>query len=180
VGDDSSHLYKYTGVFNGTTISGPTSVTLNATAEHVSSPVYDSGSGCVFVGDTAGNIYSVNSGVPGSVCGSSSFGTVVAAANLGGSTTSNTDGAYDGPIVDSSANESISSSMTWPHKPAAARFITTMRGPVHHHHHQWTGAHASEGLGGGQDSYSLYAGSFDNVYYEGQLPRAALCGGKHQ
>jgi len=100
VGDNSSHLHKFTGVFSGTPTEA-TSVTLNATAYDVASPVYDATSGCVFVGDNQGDLYKVNSGVAGSQCVSGTFSLNVTSEVLGNATAGQ--GIFDAPLVDSTA-----------------------------------------------------------------------------
>jgi hypothetical protein len=54
VGDNSGHLYQVTGVFNGTTAPTVSTITLTGSTFDVASPVFDSISGCVFVGDSEG------------------------------------------------------------------------------------------------------------------------------
>ncbi len=98
----ASELIKITGVFSGTTQTLATA-TLDSSSPGVpASPVYDPVSGCVFVGDSNGYLYSVNSGngSSGSVCKSASFGTVVASEQLAGGTS---EGIVDAPLVDSTA-----------------------------------------------------------------------------
>ena len=96
VGDDLGDLEKFTGVFNGA-ISAATAINLGNT-NPLSSPVFDLYSGCVFVGDSTGYLYSVNSGNGGQVCTSTSFTTrghtvLLSDGGAGG-------GIYDAPIVD--------------------------------------------------------------------------------
>jgi hypothetical protein len=95
VGDDNGYLEKFTGVFNGTAVSGPATVQLGSNA--ITSPVYDSISGCVFVGDTDGYLYSVSSGVAGSVCTGTTFALYGHSVALGGGAN---EGIFDGPLVD--------------------------------------------------------------------------------
>jgi hypothetical protein len=100
VGDNSSHLHKFTGVFSGTPTEA-TVVTLTGTFD-VASPVYDYVSGCVFVGDSDGHLYSVNSGNGGSgACTSPTF-SLKATSELLGDGAAN-EGIFDGVLVDSSA-----------------------------------------------------------------------------
>ena len=98
VGDDSGNIHKFTGVFNGTpaeqTTGGfPAAV---SAGNILSSPVFDSGSGLVFVGSngTAGSngnrLHSVDS-----------TGAVVNSGAIGSASTVN--GVRDAPIVDSTA-----------------------------------------------------------------------------
>lgn len=166
VGDDSSHPYKITGVFNGTTSPTVTSVTLNATAYHVASPVYDSTSGCVFVGDSEGYVYSVSSGVAGNVCTGSSFALFGHSEALGGGAN---EGIFDGPLVDSTAatvyafvtgSAAIGNCSTAGGNCVAQFATNTITSG------STSAAPASEQpLGTGGAGYNLYDGSFDNVYY---------------
>ncbi len=110
VGDDAGAMHEFTNIFSATTPAEATSpwpVTLNpSTDAALSSPVYDSVSGNIFVGDYLANIssscepgiktaagqcgylYSVNAG----------SGAVVQSAQLDYNM-----GIYDAPVVDSSA-----------------------------------------------------------------------------
>lgn len=102
VGDDGGRLHKFTGVFNSTPAEAgsPWPVSVNTSGEGLASPVYDSTSGKVFVGDylvsnapncaTAGcgYLYSVNA----------STGAVVQSSRL-----DYIFGIADAPLVDSSA-----------------------------------------------------------------------------
>jgi len=98
VGDDNGYLEKFTGVFNGTANPAGTEVSLNTGPYAITSPVYDGVSGCVFVGDTEGYLYSVSSGVAGSVCTGTSFASFGRSENLGGGGAN--EGIFDGPLVD--------------------------------------------------------------------------------
>ena len=94
VGDDSGKLHKITGVFSGSTTIAEASgwpVTLNVAAM-TTSPVYDGVSGYVFVGNTAGVLYSVGTG-NNSTTNAAIHGT---SSDLG-------DVIIDAPLVDSSA-----------------------------------------------------------------------------
>ncbi|MGA2170412.1 MAG: hypothetical protein ABSG62_19635 [Terracidiphilus sp.] len=166
VGDDSSHLYKITGVFNGTTSPTVNSVSLNATAYYVASPVYDSTSGCVFVGDSEGYVYSVSSGVAGNVCTGSSFALFGHSEVLGGGAN---EGIFDGVLVDSTAatvyafvtGSAAIGNCSTAGDNCIAQFATgtitngsTSAAPVD-----------EQPLGTGGAGYNLYDGNFDNVYY---------------
>ena len=79
VGDNGGRLHKFTGVFNGT----PREVTaggwpVNGRVGNIlSSPVFDSGSNNIFVGDVSGNIrYVKETGSVTGVCSSGSHGGV--------------------------------------------------------------------------------------------------------
>jgi len=165
VGDNSSILHKFTGVFSGTPTEA-TSVTLNATAYDVASPVYDATSGCVFVGDSEGYFYSVTSGAGGSVCSGGSFALFGHSEILGDGAAN--EGIFDAPLVDSTAgrvyafvtDSAAVGSCTAGHN-CIAQFTTgtitsgsTTAAPV-----------AAQNIGTGAANYIIYAGAFDNVYY---------------
>jgi len=168
VGADNGTLHKFHPVFGGTpaeVTTSPWPVTLNASYDP-SSPVYDSASGCVYVGDTGGFLYSVNSGagLTTNVCGSSA-GKYTASSQL-----DNAFGLRDGPLVDSTAkmvyvftgcgtgtNCSSTSSNTWTGAPAVWQFTTDFTGQVSRT--VGTGANASKAT-----AYQL-VGTFDNTYY---------------
>jgi hypothetical protein len=102
----TSYLIKFAPVFKATASVTPLQATLTSGTNPVASPVFDAVSGCVFVGDTYGYLYRVNSGVPGTAtsppCASTTFGssgTTATSENLGNSAAG--DGIFDGPIVDS-------------------------------------------------------------------------------
>ena len=69
VGDDSGYLHKFNPVFNSTALNPPSEVTGGGwpvqvnpgTPTALTSPVYDSVTGNVFVADAGGFLYSVNS-----------------------------------------------------------------------------------------------------------------------
>jgi hypothetical protein len=96
VGDDATTLHKFTGVFLGTptetisTIGNVWPAVLNGTAHVLTSPVYDSSSGNVFVADNVRVLYRVDH-----IVGHGTGGTV-ASGSLGSS------GITDSPTVDPS------------------------------------------------------------------------------
>jgi hypothetical protein len=165
VGDDAGSIEEFTGVFNGTAVSGPTTVALGHTYA-LASPVYDSNSGCVFVGDTHGYLYKVDSGVAGTQCTGATLGASVAISTLLGNSAAN-EGIFDGVLLDSTAGTvyafvTASKAMTFTGTCAAnsncvAEFPTGFA----------SGASPSyvEPLGTGSANHNLYAGIFDNVYY---------------
>ena len=167
VGDDASHLYKFTGVFNGTANPAPTRITVNTTATvNIFSPVYDSVSGCVFVGGGLDYAYAINSGQPGTVCISSTFSVFGRSELLGNGSN---DGLFDAPLVDSTA-KTIYAFITASDGLAGEcgsgancidEFNTTT------FTNGGTGAVpvANASMGNGGQGYDLPAGAFDNVYY---------------
>jgi len=110
VGDDSGKLHKFINVFG---VSGSTPsevigsgwpVTVNAGTAHLHSPIYDSGSGNIFIGDLAGNGYYVKE--VGSSVGVCSSGSAPCLGSTNGTTGGPTSIALggvidDAPIVDS-------------------------------------------------------------------------------
>jgi hypothetical protein len=96
VGDDATTLHKFTGVFLGAPMEFTSAVgnvwpaVLNAAAHELTSPVYDSNSGNVFVADNVRVLYRVNHTV-----GHGTGGTV-ASGSLG------SNGITDSPTVDPS------------------------------------------------------------------------------
>ena len=99
VGDDAGYLHKFSPVFNGVpaeVTAGGWPVLVNPTTPTaLTSPVYDSGSGNVFVADKGGYVYRVNSTTPTPVTQSALLDH--STAEDGGP------GMVEGPIVDSSA-----------------------------------------------------------------------------
>jgi hypothetical protein len=176
VGDNSGKLHKFTGVFSGTPAEsgGNWPATLNASYD-VSSPVYDSTSGCVFVGNTYGYFYSVNSGGRGTVCTGASGTIYGTSENLGNSAAG--DGIFDAPLVDSTAG------MAYVFVAASAAIgncSTAGSNCVYQFQTGFSGSSAvpsnEEPLGTGGANYNLYAGTFDNVYYSsgGSSPSGSL------
>ena len=99
VGDDAGYLHKFSPVFNGMpaeVTAGGWPVLVNPTTPTaLTSPVYDSGSGNVFVADKGGYVYRVNSTTPTPVTQTALLD--YSTAEDGGP------GMVEGPIVDSSA-----------------------------------------------------------------------------
>ena len=101
VGDNKGDLELITGVFMGTP-SAATAINLGNT-NPLASPVLDATSGCVFVGDTTGILYSVSSTTKGTVCNSGAFAAFGHTGNLGNGAAN--DGIFDAPMVDSTAGQ---------------------------------------------------------------------------
>lgn len=165
IGDDSGKLHKFTGVFSGTPAEALSSwpVTVSSSSSALASPVYDSTSGRIFVGD-----YVPPSGshcLPVAPCGllyavSASTATVVG-------TSSRLDfnqGILDGPLVDSAAarvyafagDDGLSSSgfPCFPFNCSGVFQFTT----------SFTSGSGTEAtVGNGFEA--LYSGTFDNAYF---------------
>jgi hypothetical protein len=95
VGDNSGHLHKFTGVFSGTptevtSASWPIAVSTNV----LTNPVYDSGSGNIFVADSGGHLYGFYASSAAEVMRSSQL--TFASGNVG---------IVDSPLVDSTTGE---------------------------------------------------------------------------
>ncbi len=151
VGDDSGNLHQFTGVFNGTPAETTTSwpVTLNASFK-VTSPVYDLTSGYVFVGNMGGVFYSVGSGNQGTTSGS-----------IHGTSSALGDAIVDGPLLDPSAGRLyVFVTTNSAASNAVFQFSTNFTSGT------GNGNVAGTTVGAGASQYWLYAGNFDNVYYQ--------------
>ncbi|MGO9640253.1 MAG: hypothetical protein ACLP1Y_02975 [Candidatus Acidiferrales bacterium] len=161
VGDDTGKLHKFTPVFNGTLAEVVTSsggdvwpATVSSQASPIlTSPVYDGVSQEVWVGDSAGYLYSVSS-----TTGSGSSG-VTQSGQLGKGT-----GIEEGPIVDSTAQsvyvfvgENVAGAN-------AAVFVFNISAFTSGS----TGANVT--VGTGSASVPLYSGIPDNTYFTSSNP----------
>lgn len=107
VGDDAGQLHKFSGVFQGTPAEVTSSWPVSVSSSPLSSPIYDSSSGNVFVGDYLLNLTSY-CGSTGETCGhlysvGSSSGSIV---GMSGQLDYNF-GVVDAPLVDSSAGRAF-------------------------------------------------------------------------
>ena len=172
VGDNAGHLYKITGVFNGTVSPSVTSVTLTA-GNDVASPVYDLVSGCVFVGDSEGFLYSVDSGTftTTTVCNSGTFKLFGHSENLGDGAAS--EGIFDAPLVDSSAQmvyAFVTDSAAIGSCAAGDNCIVQFKTTTITSGSTTAAPNNEEPLGTGGANFNMYAGTFDNVYYSSATP----------
>ena len=168
VGDDAGAIHKFTNIFTSGTpaeAGSPWPVTLNTSADAaLGSPVYDSGSGNIFVGDYLANISSNcqpgiktargNCGFLYSIGASS--GAVVQSAQLDYNL-----GIYDAPIVDPSAEKvyvfvGADNSTNCSNGPCAAVFQFSTGFSSGN-----SGIEATAGAG----YNTLFAGAFDNQYF---------------
>ena len=195
VGDDDGYLYKFTGVFNGSpTESGSTWPVYTATAP-LGSPVYDEGSGLVFVFpmyctstvtapsqfDSGGSGSKLHSVCATTVCGT--VGTNVSSGQLGPASGGCTGGAtgdtvnmvMDAPIVDST-NETI-------------YVVVGQDAAGHSALYQFPEAFALNACGnngtmleevtletGSITGVPVFDGDFDNAYYGGGAGHLYVCG----
>jgi hypothetical protein len=161
VGDDTGKLHKFAPVFNGTLTEVVTSSGGNVWPATVSSqvspiltsPVYDSVSQKVWVGDSTGYLYSVSK-----TTGSGSSG-VTQSGQLGKGT-----GIEEGPVVDSTAQtvyvfvgENVAGAN-------AAVFVFNISAFTSGS----TGANVT--VGTSSASVPLYAGGLDNIYFTSANP----------
>ncbi len=139
VGDDKGNLHKFTGLFEGTPaeVGSPWPVSLGTS--QLSSPVYDSGTGNVIVGDFGGILHSVTASTA-TIHGTVTVGDVVA----------------DAPLVDSTAGEVYAFVTTSGGNNSVDQLPTNFTS---------TSVPVVRAVGAGGAGYYLYAGTFDNVYY---------------
>lgn len=167
VGDNSGHLYQVLGVFNGTTAPTVNTITLTGSTYHVASPVFDSISGCVFVGDSQGYLYSVNSGRGGTVCTGGSFSNFGHSEILGNGAAN--EGIFDAPLVDPSTEQVyafVTDSAAIGKCAAAHNCVAQFAAGTITSGSITAAPNAAEPIGTGVASANLYAGTFDNVYYQ--------------
>jgi len=153
VGDDSGKLHQFTGVFLGTpaemTTNWPVTVDSGAT---LTSPVWESISGNVFVGDSKGKLSYVS---PSATPAVTSSAVLSNAASLGIVDAPLIDEAPATPLVyafvgDSAANTALVEQFSTSFASGAAAAATS---------------EVSSGSGSGTGSV-LYAGTFDNIHYD--------------
>jgi hypothetical protein len=161
VGDDSGNLHQFSGVFNGSPAENTTSPwPVHLGSNKLSSPVYDSEEGFqggyVFVGDMGGVFYSVGTGYGGTTNG-----------QIHGNTGSLGDAIADAPLVDSSEGIELvfvttdGSSKPYSGGNGVFEFVSSFT--VY-------GTPGVVTVGTGGTGYYLYAGDFDNVYYQSGNP----------
>jgi len=173
VGDDSSRVHKFTGVFKGT----PTEVTtgwpiqVNGTA-NLSSVVFDGVSGNIFVGDDTGRLsYIREVGSTTGTCPGVTVPPCLSATNL----QVGTGGAIiDSPVVDGSTGLvlAFNGADTSSNHGTVLQATTALASPV---------SFKIGGSGAGSAATNtLYAGAFDNTYFSSNKPTIAghmyVCG----
>lgn len=182
VGADNGTLHKFTGVFDGTPaeVVGSGWPATVSTGNILSSPIYDSASGLVFVGSTSGT---TTGGQLHSVDAAS--GALVSSARLA---TNSSAGLRDAPIVDSTAqrvyafvgSDVSGTSTTCTAAPCMAvyQFPTAITSGS-------LGTKVQVGRGvTSTTSGFLYAGTFDDAYYTSATPASPsgnlyVCGGRN-
>lgn len=151
VGDSTGALHKFTGVFNGTPteVTDGWPITVNAT-KILSSPVYDSVSGNIFVGDSTGRLSYVleTSGTVG-FCSEGDppcLGSATVQVGIGGGA------IVDGPIVDGTNGTVFAVNGTGLSHGTITQADTQLSTSV---------SFKIGGSGGG----ILYGGAFDQTYF---------------
>ena len=158
VGDDSSRMHKFTGVFNGApaevTVSWP--IQVNGTAK-LTGPVYDGVSGNIFVGDNTGRLSFIREvGSTVGSCGAGSppcLGSVNLQVGTGGA-------LVDPPIVDGTTGRVFATNGT----------ETTNNGTILQASTALTGAVSFNIGGNSAGSAAIYGGAFDNTYINSASP----------
>jgi len=158
VGDNSSRVHKFTGVFNGTPAEVTTGwpIQVNGTA-NLTSPVYDGVSGNIYVGDDTGLLsYIREVGSTVGACGSGSppcLGSVNLQVGTGGA-------IVDAPIVDGSTGRVFAVNGT----------ETTSNGRILQASTALTGAVSFDIGGTTSPGGAIYGGAFDNSYLNSASP----------
>jgi hypothetical protein len=158
VGDDNGSLHKFTPVFSGTpaeVTTGGWPITVDS-GTALSSPVFDGGSGNIFVGDAGGRLSYVRE--VGSTVGTCSSGSPPCL----GSTTVTLSGAtiVDAPIVDSSAGKVFLFGNDTTNGGTVEQVNTALGSSVT----------VNVGVSAGNGPASvLHSGAFDNAYLSGSF-----------
>ena len=185
VGDDSGNLHQFTGVFAGTPMEvtaapWPVAVSTNI----LTGPVYDSGSGNIFVADSGGYLYAVNASSGAQVMQSSQLTAASGSA-----------GIVDAPVVDSTtgqvyvfvgddANTSTASGVACQNSTGCSGVFqfsatnttvpTAGTACVASSNAAWTvpagntiNCGAESVFGSGTGATPIYDGAFDNIYLAG-------------
>jgi hypothetical protein len=153
VGDDSGKLHQFTGVFLGTPTENTTSPWPVTLSDELTSPVYDPTSGYVFVGNTGGILYAVGTGNEGTSSG-----------NVHGQSNSLGNVIMDAPLLDPNA-EMLYVFVTRNSAGNNAVFQFNTSFTTGYGNGSPTGTEVGS-AGTAIDDYYLYAGDFDNVYFE--------------
>jgi len=193
VGDDNGYLHEITGVFSGSpaeTVASGWPIAVNASAYNLTGPVYDPGTGYVFVADSGGYLYSYNVAPSTPVHEMTSSKMTFATG---------TTGIVDAPLVDSTAktvyvsagtDANTSTSNTFNCEVATGcsgifQFATTNTTVGTGACNATSGTSWPAGTNCGQEavfgvsSYpNMYDGDFDNTYYTagtGKTGRLWVC-----
>jgi len=181
VGDSTGYLHKFTGVFNGTPGEAGSPWPVQAATAPLTSPIYDQGSGYVFVNasfqysdDSGGRLHGICATATCGTVGSTVSSAILGPVTSGSSCTSGTSGDaanlyMDAPVVDST-NETIYVVLGNDGDDNSALF-------------QFKSSSISNSCGtkvtlgtGSTTGVPIYAGSFDNLYYTGSAGHMYICG----
>jgi hypothetical protein len=190
VGDDAGYLHQFTGVFFGTPSETTTTWPVEVATANLSSPVYDSGTGNVFVttsyvssGDTGGRIAAVcaTTACTGVSNGNSTvaIGTPTPSLVLGPTKTTGVachgSGAsgngfnlrVDAPLVDSTAGKAyVAVGNDGNGNSAVIQFSTTVgTGTGDLEFHVSCGTESTIGAASTTAGIPVFAGTFDNIYF---------------
>ena len=159
VGDDSGKLHEFTGVFLGSPAEAGNPWPVSLGSYKLSSPVYDCScgfqAGYVFVGDYGGIFYGVGTGYGGTTAG-----------QVHGNTGPLGDAIADAPLVDSSEGTEFvfvttNGSYSYTGDNGVWEFVSIFTD---------LGTPGVVPVGTGGTGYYLYAGEFDNVYFDSGNP----------
>src|SRR5271155_3457441 len=155
VGDDAGFLHQFSSVFRGTATSPAVEVTTGfpvMLSSSLGSPVFDTGTGEVFVGSSSGVFYAVGAGGAG-------YPSIVAGQIYGTSDTlgTSTEEIVDAPIVDSAAGMAyVFVQSDSDGNNAVFQFPTTFT----------SGSGTEEVVGTfGNSAEFFLSGTFDNLYF---------------
>jgi hypothetical protein len=165
VGDDTGHIHKFTGVFKGTPteVNNPWVTLTHASITDVATgPIFEGGSGRIFVGDHAGYLYNISctlSGNPALCTTAGVLATVTPSTNL----SAGGNGIFDSPVVDGTAGQvyvfaSHNVGIGAANRSQVSQFPITFA----------SGNSATSNTvvsNSSTEATSLFAGDFDNVYY---------------
>jgi len=165
IGDDSGKLHKFTGIFQGTPAEAASPWPVVVSSSALSSPVYDSGSGRIFVGDYLLNLSSTCA-APGNPCGY--LHSILASTGATAGTSARLDaifGLVDGPLVDSAAGMVYAFAGADSHTGIGSPCGSNLQcsGVFQFPTSFTSGSGTETTLGAGYEF--LLAGDFDNAYY---------------
>ena len=182
VGDSAGLLHKFTGVFNGTPAEAGVPWPVTAAAAPLSSPVYDEGSGKVFVAtsfqvsdDSGTRIQAVcataTCGTIGSTVSSGIMGPTASGANCQGTGASGdtVNLLLDAPILDPS-NGTLYAFLGNDGSGNSAVYQFSVGFALH-----TCGTEVTVGTGS-TTGVPVYLGDFDNAYYSGGAGHLYVCG----
>jgi hypothetical protein len=178
VGDDRGYVHQFTGVFNGdpaevTTTPWPVGITGETSTGNttpLSSPIFDEEHGTLYVGDAGGRVDWINV----------TSGAVTASGKIENAT----NGVYDSPLVDPSANSGTGWVYTMVKNDGTTNcnlviFVSEPCSGVIRMAGEFAPGvtNTSESSTGYSDATYAYTGTFDNAYYSTGTGHIIVCGG---